>query len=175
MEFAVSYLKAHPETALVTIQIGGNDLGLLQFGCNFDSQCILTGLPGTLASFARNLTVIYTRIREESGYKGPIIAVNYNALNYLDPVQLGGFGSLNAIIAQITSSYGGKRADVADSFTAFFLLSILRQGKPCVAGYLYTVPDGTPANTLDDVCDPHPTQKGQDVLADLVLREASGK
>src|SRR5271163_736590 len=69
LDFAISDLRAHPNTALVTINIGGNDLAVLEFMCNFDTTCEISGLPGVLVTYAGNLTEIFSRIRGQAGYR----------------------------------------------------------------------------------------------------------
>ena len=63
MQFALDYLRADlKKTDLITIDIGVNDLGVLLASCNYDLTCAENGLPGTLAVYAQNLTVIFGSI-----------------------------------------------------------------------------------------------------------------
>lgn len=55
LDYAVQYLKSNPNPRLVTINIGGNDLGLLQISCKGDPECALAGLPAVLAKYGANL------------------------------------------------------------------------------------------------------------------------
>ncbi|HSO93688.1 MAG TPA: GDSL-type esterase/lipase family protein, partial [Candidatus Dormibacteraeota bacterium] len=70
LAFAVSYLRSHHHTDLVTIQIGGNDLLVLQDSCKGDSTCILSGLGPVEAQMTANLNTIYSTIRHRAHYHG---------------------------------------------------------------------------------------------------------
>ena len=51
LDFAANFLQAHPNTRLVTIGLGANDIFLLQKACAADPQpqlCVSNGLPGVL-------------------------------------------------------------------------------------------------------------------------------
>ena len=160
-DYAVAYLRANPNVKLVTINIGGNDLGLLQIQCANDINCELAALPRVLADYAAKLTAIFARIRFEAGYKGPLVLLTYYAFDYSSLVnpQTGAFIALNGIASSITTAFGGK---VADGFTAFQQASIGYGGSPCAAGLLIPLPSGG--------CDVHPTVAGQKVLATAILK-----
>jgi lysophospholipase L1-like esterase len=162
MDYAINYLSNNPNPQFVTINIGGNDLALLQVGCNFDLACELTGLPGVLGAYGENLLQIFTNIRGQAGYKGPIVLLTYYAFNYADPLQVGAFTALNGIASGIASAFGAK---IADGFTAFLVATTPFGGDSCKAGLLVKFPDGT--------CDTHPSLAGQELLAETVL-EAAG-
>jgi len=161
MDFAVKYLRGNPNARFVTINIGGNDLALLQVGCNFDMTCELAGLPGVLGAYGNNLLTIFTRLRGDAHYTGPIVLLTYYAFNYQDPVQVGAFSALNGIASGIASGFGAK---IADGFQAFFVATIPFNGDSCAAGLLIKLPNGT--------CDTHPSQAGQKLLAATVLNVA---
>jgi len=91
-DYAVSFLRANPKTKLVTITIGGNDLGLLQATCEMEftsatavSECELKGLAAVYARFAGNLISLYSAIRFKADYQGPIVAANYASPDYKTP------------------------------------------------------------------------------------------
>jgi lysophospholipase L1-like esterase len=159
MDYAISYLKTNPGVDLVTLNIGGNDLALLQISCNFDVTCAYSKLPETLARFAQNLMRIYGRIRLEARYRGKIIAVNYFAFNYSDPVTVSAFIALNSVLASISSAYN---VAVADAFQSFNIAAAPFRGDVCAAGLL--LPGAAPG-----ACDTHPNAAGQRLLADTVL------
>lgn len=161
MDYAINYLGNNPNAQLVTINIGGNDLGLLQVNCQFDLTCELAGLPGVLAAYGQNLLTIFTNIRQ-TGYQGPIVLLTYYAFNYLDPVQVGALTHLNGIASGIASAFGAK---IADGFNAFFVATLPFGGDSCAAGLLVKFPNGT--------CDTHPSLAGQKLLADTVLKAAA--
>jgi lysophospholipase L1-like esterase len=162
MDYAVKYLLSNPNTEFVTINIGGNDLGLLQLACNFDVNCELNGLPQVLANYGNNLFTIFYNIRVQAKYKGPIVLLTYYVFNYADPIQVGAFTELNGVASGIATSFGAK---IADGFKAFQIATIPFGGDSCKAGLLIKVPGGT-------ACDVHPSLEGQLLLAGTVLEEA---
>jgi hypothetical protein len=58
LDFAVAFLKAHPNTKLVSVGLGANDVLLLQKQCAGDPTCIALGLPQVLAAVETNLATI---------------------------------------------------------------------------------------------------------------------
>lgn len=164
MDYAVSYLAHNPNPEFVSINIGGNDLAVLQQNCNFDLACELNGLAGVLTTYGQNMLTIFTNIRVQAGYHGPIVLLTYYAFNYSDPVQLGAFTELNGIASGIASAFGAK---IADGFTAFLVASTPFGGDSCKAGLLIKLSDGT--------CDTHPSLAGQLLLAATVLEAASDR
>lgn len=162
MNYAVAYLRTNPNVKLVTINIGGNDLGLLRLSCASDLLCQISGLPAVYAAYARNVLSIFSRLRGEGGYRGPIVLLTYYGFNYTDPnsgPELAAFVGLNSIASGIATGFGGK---VADGFNAFFVASLPYGGDACAAGLLIQLPGGG--------CDVHPSAKGQKVLANAVTK-----
>lgn len=159
MDYTVKYLKTNPNADLITINIGGNDLGLLQFNCAGDMNCVLANLPATLAQLAQNLTRIYFKIRWQAGYRGKVVALTYYAFNYNDLPTVSVFIALNSVISSVSSAFN---VAVADGFQAFYVASSGFGGDPCAAGLL--AKDGS-----NGACGTHPTLQGQQVLADAVL------
>jgi lysophospholipase L1-like esterase len=157
MDYAVNYLTNNPNPEFVTINIGGNDLALLEVNCNFDFTCELAGLPAVLATYGQNMLTIFTNLRVQAKYQGPIVLLTYYAFNYADPVQVGAFTELNGIASGIATSFGAK---IADGFTAFLVAATPFGGDSCKAGLLIQLPDGT--------CDTHPSRAGQQLLATTV-------
>jgi lysophospholipase L1-like esterase len=159
--FAVNYLRANPNTRLVTISIGGNDLGVLQLKCGSNTLCILTNMGATLSLVAENLANLLRRIRQASDYDGPIVTLTYYAFNYQDAQTVLAFAALNSVLASVTLAHGGQ---VADGFGAFLAASAGHRGDACAAGLLVKLPNGT--------CDTHPSPEGHRVLAQAVLNAA---
>lgn len=161
IDFAVNFLLSN-KVQLVTIMIGGNDLAQLLYGtCQGDLVCAQRLLPGVLSSVGQNLATAYTRIRA-TGYKGPIVAVNYYALNANDLTTTAAFQALNQVIANVTAVFGGK---VADGFGAFASASSSFNGDACKAGLLIKQAGGIVGGT----CNNHPSRFGQIVLAGAVM------
>lgn len=159
LDYAVNYLANNPNPLLVTINIGGNDLGLLVQNCQGDLTCEFSGLPGVLAAYAQNLFTIFSRIRLEAKYNGPIVLLTYYVSNYQDPVEVGAFTQLNGIASGIATAFG---ATIADGFQAFLVATLPFNGDSCAAGLLVKFPDGS--------CDLHPSLAGQQLLANAVVQ-----
>jgi lysophospholipase L1-like esterase len=159
LNYAIKYLQAHPNTALVTVNIAGNDLGLLQVSCAGDPVCELAGLPATVSAAGQNLDIIFSNLRG-AGYYGPIVALNYYAFNYTDPTQVGAFTALNTAIATTAALHG---VIVADAYKAFLWASARTAGDACAAGLLLK-------NPKTKTCDTHPSDAGQALLAATVFK-----
>ena len=164
MDYAIDYLKESNKAKLVTIDIGINDLGVLLQTCGGDPTCFSRGLPATLAAYQANLITIFSRIRNEAGYGGPIVAVTIYAVNYNDSAEVGSITLLNAVLASVAHAFQG---DVADAFSAFGLASIPYGGSACAAGLLIQLPTGG--------CDIHPSTMGQTLIAQTILDLLSKK
>ena len=157
MQYTLDYLKANlKKTDLITIDLGGNDLGLLLLSCNFDVSCARNGLGAALAAYAQNLMAVFGAIRG-TGYTGPIIAFTPYAVNYNDPVEVGGLMLLNGTLAQVAPAFN---VTVADIFGAFLAADIPFGNNSCAAGLLIQLPNGT--------CDTHPTLAGQTLIAQTI-------
>lgn len=160
LDFAVSYLAGHRQTKLVTIGLGANDGFLLQNACAGDVACIQAGLPALLNAVHSNMNTILSNLRA-TGFRGVLMVVNYYSLDYSDPVQTGFTAALNRVLALAAAA---NRAEVADVFTAFQAAAStpFAGGKTCRAGLL----NASAQNQL--VCDVHPSQSGQMLLANTV-------
>ena len=156
LAYAVSYLKAHPHTRLVTIDIGANDAFVCEattkYACTSSSE-----LQTVLQSIATNLATIYHAIRVDAGYTHALVALDYYSLDYNSPMQNELSTLLNDAITVPTLAAGGI---VADGFGAFQAASV-PSGNPCTAGLLIPVSTGG--------CNIHPTLLGHQVLAQAIL------
>ena len=160
-QFARAFLANHPNTRLVTIMLGANDIFLLQKACGGDPVCIANGLPAVLATISTNLADILGQIRS-TGYKGIIVVANYYSVDYSDIVGTQVTQELNQALTATAQTAG---AAVADVFTAFQLVASnpLAAGSTCKAGLLN-------ASVLDQFsCDVHPSQSGQKLIARTVV------
>jgi hypothetical protein len=158
--FAQSWVAANSDAKFVSINIGANDLFVLQKGCAGDLTCIQTQLPATIGAVAQNLGATYTILRQ-SGFTGKFIALTTYATNYNDPLSVGALSALNNAVAQVTNAFGGV---VADGYGTFQFFASKKGGDSCAAGLLIKLPDGT--------CDIHPSEKGRDILAVSVVAAA---
>jgi lysophospholipase L1-like esterase len=167
LQYAESFVAAHPRTRFVSLMIGANDLFRLQDTCVATvppagvNVCIGAGLPGLLATVQSNIVTIYASLRA-AGYRGDFVAVTYYSTDYADPVVTGAVNALDQVLAGVTLSFGGK---VADGFGAFERATAPFRGNTCAAGLLIHL---TPTT-----CDVHPSRAGAALLA-LTLRKAEG-
>jgi len=160
MQYATNFLPQHGNTVLVTLQLGSNDLFLLEEACNNDPTCIAKGLPQVLATAAANMGTILAGVRA-TGYNGKIVVVNYYSTDYsnLGVTQL--TAALNQAISSPAPYYG---AVVADVFSSFQAAASKVGGNTCVAGLLNAKPGV--ANPLS--CDAHPSQSGHKLIAQTI-------
>jgi lysophospholipase L1-like esterase len=158
INFATAFLNAHPNTKLVTIQLGANDAFLLQNQCKNDPTCIAAGLPALLGSISTNMDEIF-RALSAAHFNGRLIVVNYYSLDYGDAA---GTGLTQLLNQAITSHAHADGAIVADAFSTFQQVAASVAGHTCAAGLL----NASPQNQL--TCDVHPSQSGQQLLAQAV-------
>jgi lysophospholipase L1-like esterase len=156
LDFAVAYLRAHPNTKLITINLGANDLFVLQKQCNFVTACILSELPALLAQLGRNLQTIYAGLKA-AGFHGQLLALTYYSRDYRDPTGVTVISLINDVVARATLAAGGR---AASGFTAFATASAPFGGDTCAAGLLIRLTATT--------CDIHPSPKGRDLLAKTI-------
>jgi len=162
LAFADAYLATHPETLVVSIDIGANDVQALVNRCGGMGEvaCIQAGLPGVLAALSANLDTIYGHIRDQDDYRHKLVAVTTYSTDYGDPLLTSVVGSFNAVVADRTLAWGGL---VADGFGAFAAASAAVDGDACAAGLLIAVSSGPLA------CDSHPSPAGRDLLAKAIV------
>jgi lysophospholipase L1-like esterase len=160
LAFATTFLKTHPQTQVVTIGLGANDLRLLQAACSNAPTCIQAGLSAVLAGVSANMDSILRSVRA-TGFSGPLIVVNVYSPDYTDTSDTEAVGALGQVLSAVASAHG---AVVADAFLAFqkAASTSFAGGKTCMAGLL----NASPQNPY--LCDIHPTQSGQQLLADVV-------
>jgi lysophospholipase L1-like esterase len=163
LAYAVSFLQSHPDTKLVTMTLGANDAFVCEEttadGCTSPAE-----LEQTLTTISTNLATIYTALRTQGGYTGPIVALGYYSTSpYTDATAIAGSDALNAAITQPTVAAGGI---MADGLGAFKTASTPFGTDPCAAGLLIPLPGGT--------CNVHPTARGHQILADAFTSALSG-
>jgi lysophospholipase L1-like esterase len=156
MAYALKYLAVHKHTRLVTINIGANDAFLCQ-ETTPDHCTSPAELVHLLQEIQKNLTTIYTQIRDVAHYQGLLVVLTYYSTDYSNPVLTAETQALDAVIASATEAFGGK---VADGFGAFQTASKAFGGSPCAAGLLIKLPDGT--------CNIHPSPAGHLLLAHAI-------
>jgi lysophospholipase L1-like esterase len=154
LDFAVDALQENDDIELVTVQIGANDAFICQQTTPTDcsAEADLRSLAQTVQT---NLDTILSTLRGEGGYDGQIVVVTYYALNYSDAFGAA-TGALGGGLAQVAEANG---ADVADGYEAFRAPAGEAGGDSTAAGLV--LPN-----------DVHPTEEGQQLLADAVLAVA---
>lgn len=162
LSFAIHYLKTHPRTRLVTLNLDANDLFRLISGPSKDfwppSICYTPNIGLYFNTCAvDNLKTIFAAIRA-TGYEGLIVAMTYYALDYRD-VALGNL--LNG--AMIQAAHQSDDVLVASGFEAWkATATTLGGGSSCAAGLLIALPTGG--------CDIHPSPAGRDLLAGAIVQ-----
>lgn len=159
LSFALSFLRAHPRTRLVTLMIGANDLFLCQTttsdGCTSAAE-----QQATLGRIRANVRRIASRIRRRAHYRGRIVLMRYPSLDYNS-------AALSAIIRALNrAAYEGAkpyRIRVADGYGEWRAASRHSGNNPCTAGLLAQL--GEPGK-----CDAHPSWAGQGLLAQALER-----
>jgi hypothetical protein len=162
IQAALTFLATHPGTKLVTLNLGGNDLLLVEYGCATAANpiaCAQAALPGAIYQAAVNVGTIAYAIRQ-AGYAGQIVFLTQYSTNYNDPLQGAAIPPLNQALGSAAAQFG---ATVADGYGAFQTLSQNFGGDPCKAGLLI------PSPARDGTCDKHPSLYGQGVLAGTIL------
>ncbi|HKU24132.1 MAG TPA: SGNH/GDSL hydrolase family protein [Candidatus Sulfotelmatobacter sp.] len=160
LDFAISYLKTHPRTRLVTIDIGANDVFILENTCVQTAnplQCIQSGLPSVLGTIGLNVETILGELRA-TGYKGTIVVANYYSLDFSDPQQNQLSTAVDAVLAGAASDRGAVVADVFTAFKNALPTTLTGDNWTCKAGLL----NATPQNQF--VCDIHPSQSGHKLI-----------
>jgi GDSL-like Lipase/Acylhydrolase family len=158
LAFADSFLTSHPTTQLVSINIGANDLFVLQRTCAGDITCIQANLLGMLNTLATNLNIIYNHIRTLDGYKNQLVALTYYSLNYSSANSAANsiIMALNNVVAQVTVAWGGK---VADGYGAFAAIATAAFGFDSCAARLLIEVSSSPLS-----CNIHPSYPGDNGL-----------
>ena len=166
LAFADAFLKSHPKTLVVSIDIGANDVQALVNRCGGMTTpaqvgCIQAGLPGVLTTLSANLDTIYGHIRNRDGYRHKLVAVTTYSTNYADPLLTGVVAQINAVVADRTLAWRGI---VADGFGAFAAASAATGGDACAAGLLIAV------SAAPLTCDSHPSPAGRDLMARAIVK-----
>lgn len=166
LQFAEAFLQANPDTQLVTVAIGINDVGLAVSRCGGirNASCLERDLPSVLTTVRSNLTTIVRALRA-TGTRATIVVVNYYALEYANTRTTRIVRALDGTIAQVAAD---ERVRVADSFDAFKHATDAMDGDACVSGLF-----GPGSSTLGP-CDLHPSEAGQRLLASAVESAVRG-
>jgi lysophospholipase L1-like esterase len=156
LAYAIHYLTSHPNTQLVTINIGANDAFVCQQ--TTPDGCV-SEFPALLNQVEQNLKTIYTGIRDAAHYQGTLVALSYYSITYTNGLLVAETKALNGAIAKATKQFGGI---MANGFQVFKVASGPYGGDPCAAGLLVKLPDGT--------CNIHPSAAGHLLLAGAIAQ-----
>lgn len=151
LEFALETLKRTKDVELVTLMIGANDGFLCQQ--TTPDQCAAPAEFQAMAQTVQtNVDRILSRLRDDGGYGGRIVVVDYYALDYSSQAAAAMSSMLNDALARAAQAHG---ATVADGFGAFQSAAAASGGNSVTAGLV--LPN-----------DVHPSREGQQVLAQAV-------
>lgn len=155
LEYAVAFLTAHPDTGLVTLQMGANDV----MDCQNDpvDGCTPAEFAGVLSTIAQNYVISLATMRA-TGYDGPIALMSYYVLDYADPTWVAVGQAWAGMLQSIADSGAFGDVVVANGYGAFERLAADHDGDPCAAG-LILPQEGEP-----DPCNIHPTPFGDQAL-----------
>jgi lysophospholipase L1-like esterase len=162
LSFATGFLQHHSDTRLVTVNVGANDLILLEEQCNDDPTCIANGAPQVFAIAAANMQTILAGLRA-TGYQGTIAIVNYYSPDYSNQFETELIGGLNQAITAAAPAYGAIVADVFSAFQAA-VSNQFAMGNTCVGGLL----NASNPPTSPPSCDVHPSQSGHKLIAHVI-------
>ena len=161
LAFAVSYLRSHPRTRLVSLMIGANDTLVCQ---ETTADHCASELQGVLASIGNNVTTILSTIRRNAHYRGQIVIVNYYSLDNASAADNAQSEALNSTMDTAARPFG---VEIADGFGEWQAASIHSAGNPCTAGLLTQLSTGG--------CGIHPSFAGQALLAQSVAEAIAFK
>lgn len=159
LAYASSFLKQNPNTDLVTIDVGLNDVGLVQFECANDASACPEELETALGTVHANLSTIFSTLRAADP-GGAIIALDAFSFNY-SPSNLTETEAISAYNSVVQETAAQYNVAFADLFPVFQTIAAPFGGDTCAAGVLVKLPGGT--------CDTHPNLLGQSVVAAVVL------
>ena len=157
LQYAVQYLRTHPSTRLVSLMVGANDAFLCEETTK--DQCA-SELPAVLKQISFNVADILSVLRDEAGYHGTVVIVDYYSLNYASPADNAGSRALNQAMDSAAKPF---HVVMADGFAAFRAAARQSGGNSCTAGLLTQLTTGG--------CGVHPSLAGQALLA-LAVEQA---
>lgn len=159
LDFAVRYLRLHPDVRLVSLMIGAND-GLLCREVTADHCASQAEQHGVLTAIAGNVRRILAAVRDRARYRGQIVIVNYYSLNYVSSAVTAQSGQINTAMDHAANRFHVR---IANGFREFFLQARKFGGDVCAAG-LITRLSSAPS------CGIHPSYAGQALLAQAVVQ-----
>ena len=148
LQFAVSFLRTHPHTKLVTLTLGANDLILCPNACAAQAD-----FDQFLTTYERNLRTILMAIRKV--YHHQLAAVTYYSPDYRNQ-------DFNSALLSHTQHHSNPGDTAIPRHNSRRVHSVRHDqarsgGDTCAAGLLIRLPDNT--------CDIHPSAFGARILA----------
>jgi len=128
---AVAFLSAHPQTSLITIDIGSNDLLALLGSCNYDLVCVQAALPAALGTLLGHYATILSALRTAAPNARLVLFNLYNPLAIALPGSDQLIATVNSLIDGLAGAFG---AQVADAFGAMNHAA----GSPAEAAFVCT-------------------------------------
>jgi lysophospholipase L1-like esterase len=155
---ALAFLAANPNTRLVSLMIGANDVFVCQEQTSDDCASVSEQL-GVAEEIAKNVGIILSAIRNQAHYTGQIVIVNYYSLDYADSSD-----NIESQLGDATLDLSALpyHVEIANGYGIFQAASVDSAQDPCTAGLLTQL--GSPGT-----CGVHPSYAGQSLLAQSVL------
>lgn len=116
-------------------------------------------MPAVLKQISFNVADILSVLRDEAGYHGTVVIVDYYSLNCASRAENAGSLALNQAMNRAAKPF---HVVMADGFTAFRAAARQSGGNTCTAGLLTQLTSGG--------CGVHPSLAGQALLALAVER-----
>jgi len=160
LQYALKYLRTHPQTRLVTLMIGANDVLLCQ---NTTTDQCASETGSVTAQISTDVGVILKSIRHGARYLGQIVIENYYSIDYSNAADNTASQVLNSTIDTAALPYS---VTIADGYGAFEAAAAQSGGNTCTAGLLTQLSGGG--------CGVHPSVAGQAVLALAVEQAIKG-
>jgi lysophospholipase L1-like esterase len=157
ISYAEGYLKSHPDTRLVSLMIGANDLFLCEDQTSDGCQSPSEAAP-VLATITKNVHTMLSDIRRTAHYNGQIVIVDYYSLDYASAMDNETSEVLNAAQA---AGAAGFHVRFANAYNTFGNASVHSGSDTCTAGLLTQLGVAT-------TCGVHPSYAGQALLASTV-------
>ena len=158
LAYAVKYLKTHKGVRLVTLMIGANDGFLCQ---KTTKDGCFSEFSALLKKIGRNVRKIVSSVRNQGGYHGQLVVINYYSLDYTSALINAEIKALNGAQDNAAKPFGAK---FADGYGLFKLASSQAGGSACVAGLL------TQFGGKAGSCGVHPSYAGGALLAQALAK-----
>jgi lysophospholipase L1-like esterase len=154
LAYALSFLHAHPDTTLVSFQLGANDAYLCEAtttdGCHAEAAA-------TLARIRTNIAAILAAVRTTAGYRGQLVVVDYFSVDYANASD---DRNTLAVDDAINDAARPFHVEIADTYRPFRAATAAAGYDDCAAGLL--------VKTASGACG-HPDRAGQEIVARTVL------